>query len=212
MAAIGRYVIYSYWGRVHGRGVSRARPELDRPVAIKVMLHSTPDFVARFRREAQAIARLTHGNIVQVFDFGVDDEATLLRDGARRGHAARRVVRSAGACWPREAVDIVGRPPTARRRAPRRHRPPRRQAVEPHRRRARRVKLVDFGIARDAGGGAADQRARSWARPGYMAPEQAQGKTVDHRADVYALGPHLFEMLPGEPPFPPPTIRSRSWS
>src|SRR6516164_7951232 len=49
-------------------------PELDRPVAIKVMLQASPDFVARFKREAQSIARLSHANIVQVFDFGVDSD------------------------------------------------------------------------------------------------------------------------------------------
>src|SRR5271154_6254363 len=75
MAAIGRYVDLKLLGRGGMGAVYGGHdPELDRPVAIKVMLHSTPDFVARFRREAQSIARLTHGNVVQVFDFGVDEE------------------------------------------------------------------------------------------------------------------------------------------
>src|SRR5438105_14865895 len=72
-SSIGRYVDLTLLGQGGMGAVYRARdPELDRPVAIKVMLQATPDFVARFRREAQSIARLTHGNIVQVYDFGVD--------------------------------------------------------------------------------------------------------------------------------------------
>src|SRR3954463_3695926 len=72
---IGRYVALVLRGQGGMAAVYRGRdPELDRQVAIKVMLDATPDFVARFRREAQAIARLTHQNIVQVYDFGVDQE------------------------------------------------------------------------------------------------------------------------------------------
>src|SRR5438309_3215225 len=70
---IGRYVDLTPLGQGGMGAVYRARdPELDRPVAIKVMLQASPDFLARFRREAQSIARLTHGNIVQIYDFGVD--------------------------------------------------------------------------------------------------------------------------------------------
>src|SRR5439155_17035784 len=72
---IGRYVDLTLLGQGGMGAVYRGRdPELDRPVAIKVMLHATPDFIARFRREAQSIAKLAHANIVQVYDFGVDAE------------------------------------------------------------------------------------------------------------------------------------------
>ncbi|HWE30958.1 MAG TPA: protein kinase, partial [Polyangia bacterium] len=67
MAAIGRYVELTLLGQGGMGAVYRGRdPELDRAVAIKVMLHATPDFVVRFRREAQSIAKLAHPNIVQV--------------------------------------------------------------------------------------------------------------------------------------------------
>src|SRR5207248_8177178 len=63
-------------------------------------------------------------------------------------------------------------------------------------------KLVDFGIARvQAGGPQLTNAAALMGTPGYMAPEQAMGKPVDHRADIYALGLTLFEMLCGRPPF-----------
>ena len=72
---LGRYRELELLGQGGMGVVYRARdPELDRPVAIKVMRDATPEFVARFRREAQAIARLVHPHVVQVYDFGVDDD------------------------------------------------------------------------------------------------------------------------------------------
>ncbi len=138
---IGRYVDCQMLGRGGMGAVYRARdPELDRPVAIKVMLEATEDFVARFRREAQAIARLTHANIVQVYDFGVDESGNPyfvmeLIDGTPLDQPGAR----AGA-----ALAVGGDPPHpsgGRRtvlRASRRDRASRHQAVEPDRRRARR--------------------------------------------------------------------------
>ena len=142
MAELGRYVDLQLLGQGGMGAVYRGRdPELDRPVAIKVMLHATPDFVARFRREAQSIARLAHANIVQVYDFGVDGEGNpyfvmelidgtpldeLVRTRGKLPRARRGAPRQAGRR-------------RAGRRASRRHRAPRRQAVEPDRRRARRT-------------------------------------------------------------------------
>src|SRR5262245_16942057 len=71
---IGRYVDIQPLGQGGMGAVYRGRdPELGRAVAIKLMLQASPAYVQRFRREAQAIARLAHANIVQVYDFGVDD-------------------------------------------------------------------------------------------------------------------------------------------
>ena len=201
---IGRYIDLHLLGRGGMGAVYRGYdPELDRPVAIKVMLHSTPDFVARFRREAQVIARLTHANVVQVYDFGVDTDnnpyfvmelvegtpldALLRERGALSGSTAGNIARQA-------AHGLA-----AAHRAGIIHRDikPSNLIID-----ARgNVKLVDFGIARSQTGAALTQAASLMGTPGYMAPEQAQGKSVDLRADIYALGLTLFEMVSGEPPF-----------
>ncbi len=201
---IGRYVDLHLLGRGGMGAVYRGYdPELDRPVAIKVMLHSTPDFVARFRREAQVIARLTHANVVQVYDFGVDTDNNpyfvmelvegtpldaLLRDrGALSASAAGNIARQA-------AHGLA-----AAHRAGIIHRDvkPSNLIIDGR----GNVKLVDFGIARSQTGAALTQAASLMGTPGYMAPEQAQGKSVDLRADIYALGLTLFETVSGEPPF-----------
>jgi serine/threonine-protein kinase len=201
---IGRFTDLHVLGRGGMGAVYRAYdPELDRPVAIKVMLHSTPDFVARFRREAQAIARLTHGNVVQVFDFGVDDDGNpYFVMELVEGKPLDALLRDRGRLPTLEAVGIARQAAqglVAAHRAGIIHRDvkPSNLIVDSH----GTVKLVDFGIARSSTGQQLTTAASLMGTPGYMAPEQAQGKAVDHRADIYALGLTLFEMLAGEAPF-----------
>jgi TolB-like protein len=187
--------------------VYRARdPELDRPVAIKLMLDATPDFVARFRREAQAIARLTHANIVQVFDFGVDEQGNpYFVMELVEGRPLDAILRERGALPPIEAIRIVRQAAeglAAAHRAGIVHRDVKPSNLILDGRGS--VKLVDFGIARVAtpsGNLALTGTAALLGTPGYMAPEQAQGKPVDPRVDIYALGLTLYEVLAGEPPY-----------
>jgi len=203
---IGRYVDLTLLGQGGMGAVYRGRdPELDRPVAIKVMLDATPDFVARFRREAQSIARLTHQNIVQVYDFGVDEQGNPyfvmeLIDGT----PLDRIVREKGRLPPMEAIRLIRQAAeglAAAHRAGIVHRDvkPSNLIVDGR----GTVKLVDFGIARmqTSAGAALTGAAALMGTPGYMAPEQAAGKPVDARADLYALGLTLFELLSGEPPY-----------
>jgi eukaryotic-like serine/threonine-protein kinase len=203
---IGRYVDLTLLGQGGMGAVYRGRdPELDRPVAVKVMLDATPDFVARFRREAQAIARLVHPNIIQVYDFGVDDRSCPyfvmeLVDG----QALDRIIRDRGRLPPLEAIRLIRQAAeglTAAHRAGIVHRDikPSNLIVDGK----GHVKLVDFGIARVTtnAGTALTGAAALMGTPGYMAPEQAQGKPVDHRADIYALGLTLYELLSGQPPY-----------
>ena len=179
-------------------------PDLDRQVAIKVILDRTPDFVGRFRREAQAIARLAHPSIVQIYDFGLDDEGNPyfvmeLVDGT----PLDEVIRQRGRLPPRDAVRFARQAAEGLQAAHaagiiHRDVKPSNVIVD-----ARGLaKLVDFGIARVVTGGPAlTQPAALMGTPGYMAPEQAMGQPVDHRADIYALGLTLHEMLAGRPPF-----------
>jgi TolB-like protein/predicted Ser/Thr protein kinase len=202
---IGRYVDCALLGHGGMGAVYRARdPELDRPVAIKVMLQATEDFIARFRREAQAIARLVHPNIVQVYDFGVDEEGNPyfvmeLIDGT----PLDQVVRERGRLLPLEVIRLVRQAAEGlgcAHRAGIVHRDvkPSNLIVDGR----GTVKLVDFGIARVSDTAVQLTAASAlMGTPGYMAPEQAQGKPVDHRADLYALGLTMYELLAGTPPF-----------
>ncbi|HEX9102778.1 MAG TPA: serine/threonine-protein kinase, partial [Polyangia bacterium] len=204
MAAIGRYVDLQLLGQGGMGAVYRGRdPELDRPVAIKVMLHATPDFVQRFRREAQSIARLAHANIVQVYDFGVDGDGNPyfvmeLIDGT----PLDEIVRTRGKLPPLEVVRL-GKQAAAGLAAAHRaaivHRDvkPSNLIVDGR----GHLKLVDFGIARMESGAQLTNAAALMGTPGYMAPEQASGKKVDARADIYALGMTMFELLAGGPAF-----------
>ncbi len=204
MAAIGRYVDLQLLGQGGMGAVYRGRdPELDRPVAIKVMLHATPDFVQRFRREAQSIARLAHANIVQVYDFGVDGDGNPyfvmeLIDGT----PLDEIVRARGKMPALEVVRLARQAAAglaAAHRAQIVHRDvkPSNLIVDGR----GQLKLVDFGIARLESGAQLTNAAALMGTPGYMAPEQASGKKVDARADIYALGMTMFEMLAGGPAF-----------
>src|SRR6201994_4752028 len=157
MAAIGRYVDLQLLGQGGMGAVYRGRdPELDRPVAIKVMLQATPDFVARFRREAQSIARLAHANIVSVYDFGVDGDGNPyfvmeLIDGTPLDqivHARGRLPALEAVKLGRQAAEGLA----AAHRAGIVHRDvkPSNLIVDGR----GHLKLVDFGIARVADGGA----------------------------------------------------------
>jgi serine/threonine protein kinase/TolB-like protein len=204
MAAIGRYVDLQLLGQGGMGAVYRGRdPELDRPVAIKVMLHATPDFVQRFRREAQSIARLAHANIVQVYDFGVDGDGNPyfvmeLIDGT----PLDELIRKRGKLPPLEVVRLAKQAAAglaAAHRAGIVHRDikPSNLIVDGR----GHLKLVDFGIARMESGSQLTNAAALMGTPGYMAPEQASGKKVDARADIYALGMTMFEMCAGAPAF-----------
>jgi serine/threonine-protein kinase len=191
-------------------------PRLDRTVAIKVLpanLAAEADFCQRFEREARAIAALRHPNIVQVFDFGdVDgtyymvmefidgtDLARLMRgSGPLTLAQTRAVIRDVtGALDYAHALGLVHRDvkpsnvmlqPIAGR------------ADEPP---AQRAILTDFGIAKIlTSDTAATKTGMMMGTLDYMAPEQIRvSGAIDHRADIYALGAMLYQMLTGELPF-----------
>ncbi len=203
---IGRYVDCTLLGQGGMGQVWRARdPELDRQVAIKVMLDQSPDFVERFRREAQAIARLSHPHIVQVYDFGVDDGGSPyfvmeLIDG----QGLDKILDAEGPLPPLDVIRLARQAAeglVAAHATGLIHRDikPSNLVVDAK----GLLKIVDFGIARtaDADKAKLTGAASLLGTPGYMAPEQAEGRPIDHRADIYALGLTLFELVAGEPPY-----------
>lgn len=215
---IGPYRVIGLLGHGGMASVYRAiQPGLEREIALKVMTKEQaaldPEFAERFRREAAAIARLRHPNIVSVIDFGELPQLTYLamelvpagslRDFAGMvlplDYAAQIVVQVAAALDAAHEHGIV-------------HRDVKPANILFHDRgslfdpsggpaRPPWVMLADFGIARVAAEQSLTQAGVGLGTPEYMSPEQATGQRVDGRSDIYSLGIVLYEMLTGQIPF-----------
>ncbi len=201
-----RYEVGELIGRGGMAAVYRGRDRvLDRTVAIKVLspaLAADPAFVTRFRREAQAAARLSYPSVVAVFDTGSDDDDHFIVMEFVEGRTLAEILRDEGPLSPERALRIGEAAASGLAFAHRgglvhRDVKPANVMVTP----SGGVKVMDFGIAR---AGEADRLTVAHTVMGtaaYLSPEQAAGGEVDGRADVYALGVVLFEMLTGRPPF-----------
>src|SRR5579862_2767807 len=207
--------------RLIGQGgmgaVYKARqPSLDRFVALKVLppaVASDPGFAERFNREARALARLSHPNIVAVHDFGQAGPLHYLLMEFVDGANLREVER-AGELTSEQALAIVPQICEALQFAHNEgvvHRDIKPENLLMDKK--GRVKITDFGIAKMIGLGLGSQTLTGAkdvvGTPHYMAPEQIEKpQTVDHRADIYSLGVVFYEMLTGELPlgkFAPPS-------
>jgi serine/threonine-protein kinase len=187
--------------------VWRARDEvLGRPVAVKLLLAGgiDPSAAARFRQEAQTTARLSHPNIVAIYDFGQADDRLYLVMEMVQGHSLADQLASAGALTPREVAAIGSQTASGLAAAHRQnviHRDikPANLLIAPD----GTVKVVDFGIARLADDTAAGLTSAGMivGTVSYLAPERALGKDAGPASDMYALGCVLYELLAGHPPF-----------
>lgn len=181
-------------------------------VAVKI-LHAErlkePEAEERFRREAQAAARLRHGNVVTIHDFGVSDDGTLfLVMELAEGESLRHLIEREGRLQPPVAVEILAQVCSALEEAHAQgvvHRDIKPDNIFVTRGpTGLRVKVLDFGIARIgylAPEGDLTQAGRVLGTPHYMSPEQCLGEELDGRSDLYSLGVVLYEMLSGSVPF-----------
>lgn len=189
--------------------VYKARqPQLDRFVALKILpdeADKDPAFGERFSREARALAKLNHPNIVAVYDFGQAGGHYFLMMEFVDGMNLRQLEHSK-ALTPQEALAITPKICDALQYAHEEgvvHRDikPGNILID----RKGRVKIADFGLAKMLGQEKKDLSLTGeqtiMGTPHYMAPEQMNSsKTVDHRADIYSLGVVIYEMLTGELP------------
>ncbi|WKX69854.1 Stk1 family PASTA domain-containing Ser/Thr kinase [Streptomyces sp. XD-27] len=177
---------------------------LDRVLALKVMhpsLAADAAFVERFIREAKSVARLAHPNVVGVYDQGTDGTYVYLAMEYVAGCTLRDVLRERGALQPRAALDIL-EPVLAALGAAHRagfvHRDmkPENVLIGDD----GRVKVADFGLARAVDTATSTSTDSVMGTVSYLAPEQIEHGTADTRADVYACGVVLYEMLTGAKP------------
>jgi serine/threonine protein kinase len=207
-----QYEIVCMLGRGGMGAVYQARQiSLDRIVAIKLLpleISVNRVFAERFRREARAMGKLSHPNIIAVFEFGQTSEGHLFFvmeyvDGAMLHdfiHGSEEPLP------PAEALGFIEQICEALAYAHRKgivHRDIKPTNVMVTR--EGRVKVADFGLARLTGAASAEQWGSTMSgtimgTPDYMAPEQKRGMNVDHRADIYALGVVLYEALCRETP------------
>ncbi|QIK09204.1 Stk1 family PASTA domain-containing Ser/Thr kinase [Streptomyces sp. ID38640] len=177
---------------------------LDRLLALKVMhptLATDAAFVDRFIREAKSVARLSHPNVVGVFDQGTDGTYVYLAMEYVAGCTLRDVLRERGALQPRAALDIL-EPILAALGAAHRaglvHRDmkPENVLIGDD----GRVKVADFGLVRAVDTNTTASTGSVLGTVSYLAPEQMEHGTADARVDVYACGVVLYEMLTGGKP------------
>lgn len=194
-----------------GRGgmgiVYKARQkELGRLVALKLLPPERvvdSQFAERFRREAQALASLTHPNIVAIHDFGQTNGLFFLLMEFVDGVNLRQAM-NAGRFTPDQALAIV--PPVCEALQFAHEHGIVHRDIKPENLlldKRGHVKIADFGIAKILGQDAASAdifESQPAGTPQYMAPEQTQPGSADHRTDIYSLGVVLYEMLTGELP------------
>lgn len=183
---------------------------LARTVAVKVLsedLAKDPNFLLRFRREAQAAASLTHPNIVGVYDTGAEAGIHYIVMEYVEGSTLQEILADEGPLSPERAAAIGADVARALAEAHKKgivHRD-----VKPGNIMVAKngfVKVMDFGIAKAATSGALTQVGSVLGTVAYLSPEQAREEEVDARSDIYSLGSMVYQMLTGRAPFTAETL------
>src|SRR5438093_1784918 len=207
----GRYRLESKLGSGGMSTVYLARDEtLQRWVAVKVMhreMADQPDQLERFRREARAVAQLSHPNVVAVIDAGEDGGHPYIVFEYVEGETLKQRIDRLGRLPVDEATAYaieIGRGLAAAHGQRLIHRDvkPQNVLIDAE----GRAKVTDFGIARSLESDGLTKTGRVLGTTDYVSPEQAMGYDVDARSDIYSLGVLLYEMVTGEVPFSAETV------
>lgn len=209
MNTLGKYQIVREIARSNDIVWEAVDPELGRRVAIKelnlpegVTESQKQERITRFLREAKAMGRLRHPNIVTIHDVGTDNGRHYIVMEYLEGENLRERLQRQGAIPLKEAVDITLQVLSALEQAHRMgvvHRDIKPENI--HLLPDGLVKLTDFGIARIVFEPNITIDGQIFGTPSYMSPEQIEGGEIDHRTDIFSTGVVLYEMLTGRKPF-----------
>src|SRR3989442_2310838 len=183
---------------------------LQRQVALKTLLPvlaAAPEFVARFKREAQSAAALNHPNITQIYTIGQEGSVPFFAMELIRGRSLEAIVKEKGALPALEATGHILQAARGLRHAAQKqliHRD-----IKPSNLMLTEdgvVKITDFGLAKAARAETQlTATGEALGSPGYISPEQAQGVALDARSDIYSLGATFYHLVTGRLPFEAPT-------
>ncbi len=202
----GRYEILALLGEGGMGAVYKASDrEVDRVVALKLIrpeMASNPAILARFKQELLTAHQVTHKNVIRIYDLAEADGVKFITMEYVEGSDLRQLLKEHGKFSPDEAVDIVRHVCMALDAAHSVgiiHRDLKPQNIMQDK--AGRILVMDFGLARSVQSEGMTQTGALLGTIEYMSPEQAMGKTLDQRSDLFAVGLIFYELLSGKMPF-----------
>lgn len=202
----GRYEILDLLGEGGMGAVYKARDrELDRVVALKLIrpdLANRPEVLLRFKQELILARKVTHKNVIRIFDLGEADRIRFISMDYIDGQDLKTALKGKGKFTPEEAVEIMSQVCQALDAAHSEgviHRDLKPQNIMVDRQ--GKVTVMDFGIARSMEMSGLTQTGALVGTPEYMSPEQAKGQKADARSDLFALGIIFYELLTGNTPY-----------
>ena len=202
----GRYEVLKRVGSGGMADVYMAKDhKLNRNVAVKVLKSEYVEdekFLKKFETEAQAVARLSHPNIVNVYDVGIEDGINYIVMELAEGMTLKEYIRRKVYLSPKETVEISMQIASAISHAHKNHiihrdiKPQNILVSE-----IGNVKVTDFGIAKATSSNTVTSTATAMGSVHYISPEQAKGRFCDEKSDIYSLGITMYEMVTGHVPF-----------
>ena len=202
----GRYEVLKRVGSGGMADVYMAKDhKLNRNVAVKVLKSEYVEdekFLKKFETEAQAVARLSHPNIVNIYDVGMEDGINYIVMELAEGITLKEYIRKKGYLSPKETVEISTQIASAISHAHKNHIIHR--DIKPQNILVSDtgiIKVTDFGIAKATRSNTVTSTATARGSVHYISPEQAKGRFCDEKSDIYSLGITMYEMVTGHVPF-----------
>ena len=208
ISQLGRYNVIGELGQgAMGTVYKAVDPLIDRIVAIKTInltlaVDEKDEYESRFYQEAKAAGRLSHPNIVTIYDVGKSGEIAYIAMEFLQGRELRDVLNNGQRMPVVQVINVVAQ--VAQGLAYAHENGIVHRDIKPSNImivRDGHVKITDFGIARMASAAVRTQTGMVLGSPKYMSPEQVVGKQTDQRSDIFSLGVMLYEMLTGQAPF-----------